>query len=105
MAATDVGKDGRSTRDTWLKRFKHNLNLQKENRGKQFSNYLNVIDSLESKKFVSRRGRVANPGTDLRFTSGKVRNPSTTQMSTVLDKYHAKALRLAQAKYYAKQTG
>ena len=105
MAATDVGKDGRSTRDTWLKRFKHNLNLQKENRGKQFSNYLNMIDSLESKKFVSRRGRVANPGTDLNFQAGKVRSASTTKMSTVLDKYHAKALRLAQAKYYAKQTG
>ena len=64
-----------------------------------------MIDNLESKKFYSRRGRVENPGTNLRFTSGTVRSPSTAKMSTVLDKYHAKALRLAQAKYYAKQTG
>jgi len=64
-----------------------------------------MMDSLESKKFYSRRGRVENPGTNLRFTAGTVRSPATTKMSTVLDKYHAKALRLAQAKYYAKQTG
>ena len=97
MASTDDGG--------FLEKFKKRLKENKENRSKQFSNYLSMIDSLESKKFVSRRGRVANPGTDLNFQAGKVRNPSTTQMSTVLDKYHAKALRLAQAKYYAKQTG
>lgn len=90
---------------TWLEKFKKRLRDNKDSRSKQFSNYLSMIDSLESKKFVSRRGRVANPGTDLNFQAGKVRSPSTTQMSTVLDKYHAKALRLAQAKYYAKQTG
>ena len=90
---------------TWLEKFKKRLRDNKDSRSKQFSNYLSMIDSLESKKFVSRRGRVANPGTDLNFQAGKVRSASTTQMSTVLDKYHAKALRLAQAKYYAKQTG
>ena len=90
---------------TWLEKFKKRLRDNKDSRNKQFSNYLSMIDSLESKKFVSRRGRVANPGTDLNFQAGKVRSASTTQMSTVLDKYHAKALRLAQAKYYAKQTG
>ena len=91
--------------DSFFKKFKKRLKENKENRGQQFANYLNMIDNLESKKFYSRRGRVENPGTNLRFTSGTVRSPSTTKMSTVLDKYHAKALRLAQAKYYAKQTG
>ena len=91
--------------DSFLKKFKKRLKENKENRGQQFANYLNMIDNLESKKFYSRRGRVENPGTNLRFTAGTVRSPSTTKMSTVLDKYHAKALRLAQAKYYAKQTG
>jgi hypothetical protein len=90
---------------TWLEKFKQRLKDNKDSRGKQFSNYLSMIDSLESKKFVSRRGRVANPGTDLNFQAGKVRSASTTKMSTVLDKYHSKALRLAQAKYYAKQVG
>ena len=91
--------------DSFLKKFKKRLKENRENRGQQFANYLNMIDNLESKKFYSRRGRVENPGTNLRFTAGTVRSPSTTKMSTVLDKYHAKALRLAQAKYYAKQTG
>ena len=91
--------------DSFLKKFKKRLKYFNKNRGQQFANYLTMIDSLENKKFVSRRGRVENPGTNLRFTSGTVRSPSTTKMSTVLDKYHAKALRLAQAKYYAKQTG
>jgi len=97
MASTDDGG--------FLKKFRKRLKENKDNRNKQFSNYLSMIDSLESKKFVSRRGRVANPGTDLNFQAGKVRSASTTKMSTVLDKYHSKALRLAQAKYYAKQVG
>jgi len=91
--------------DSYFKKLKKRLKESKQDRGQQFANYLNMMDSLESKKFYSRRGRVENPGTNLRFTSGTVRSPSTTRMSTVLDKYHAKALRLAQAKYYAKQTG
>ena len=91
--------------DSFLKKFKKRLRENKPDRGEQFSNYLSMIDSLERKKFVSRRGRVANPGTDLNFQAGKVRSASTTKMSTVLDKYHSKALRLAQAKYYAKQVG
>ena len=91
--------------DSYFKKLKKRLKENKQDRSAQFANYLNMIDNLESKKFYSRRGRVENPGTNLRFTSGTVRSPSTTKMSTVLDKYHAKALRLAQAKYYAKQTG
>jgi len=91
--------------DSYFKKLKKRLKESKQDRGQQFANYLNMMDSLESKKFFSRRGRVENPGTNLRFTAGTVRSPTTTKMSTVLDKYHAKALRLAQAKYYAKQTG
>jgi hypothetical protein len=91
--------------DSYFKKLKKRLKENKQDRSAQFANYLNMIDNLESKKFYSRRGRVENPGTNLRFTAGTVRGPSTTKMSTVLDKYHAKALRLAQAKYYAKQTG
>ena len=91
--------------DSYFKKLKKRLKESKQDRGQQFANYLNMMDNLENKKFYSRRGRVENPGTNLRFTAGKVRSPSTTKMSTVLDKYHAKALRLAQAKYYAKQTG
>ena len=91
--------------DSYFKKLKKRLKESKQDRGQQFANYLNMMDKLESKKFYSRRGRVENPGTNLRFTAGTVRSPSTTKMSTVLDKYHAKALRLAQAKYYAKQTG
>jgi len=100
-----MGKRVAKDNEGFLEGFKRRLLENQKNRGQQFSNYLNMIDSLESKKFVSRRGRVANPGTDLNFQAGKVRSASTTKMSTVLDKYHAKALRLAQAKYYAKQTG
>ena len=91
--------------DSYFEKLRKRLKDNKQDRSAQFANYLNMIDSLESKKFISRRGRVANPGTDLNFQAGKVRSASTTKMSTVLDKYHAKALRLAQAKYYAKQTG
>ena len=91
--------------DSYFKKLKKRLKESKQDRGQQFANYLNMMDNLENKKFYSRRGRVENPGTNLRFTAGKVSSPSTTKMSTVLDKYHAKALRLAQAKYYAKQTG
>ena len=104
MADIDV-KDGRSTKKTWWKRFKHNLQLQKQNRSQQFQGYLSHIDSLENKKFYSRRGRVENPGTDLNFKSGRVNTANTTKMSTILDRYHDRALRLAQAKYYQKQVG
>ena len=100
-----MGKRVAKDNEGFLEGFKRRLLSNRENRGQQFANYLNMMDKLESKKFYSRRGRVENPGTNLRFTAGTVRSPTTTKMSTVLDKYHAKALRLAQAKYYAKQTG
>lgn len=92
--------------DTYFEGLKKRLkDSRKQSKGVQFTNYLNMIDSLENKKFISRRGRVENPGTNLRFTSSKTRQPGITKMSQVLNKYHDKALRLAQAKYYAKQVG
>ena len=92
--------------DTYFEGLKKRLKeSRKQSKGVQFTNYLNMIDSLENKKFISRRGRVENPGTNLRFTSSKTRAPGITKMSQVLNKYHDKALRLAQAKYYAKQVG
>jgi len=92
--------------DTYFEGFKKRLKDSREkNKNQQFANYLTMIDRLENKKFISRRGRVENPGTNLRFTSSKTRQPGITRMSTVLNKYHDKALRLAQAKYYAKQVG
>ena len=42
---------------------------------------------------------------DLKATSGRLSGPKTTQMSTIMDQYHDKALRLAQAKYYQKSVG
>jgi len=93
-------------KDTYFQGLKKRLKeSRKQSKGVQFTNYLNMIDSLENKKFISKRGRVENPGTNLRFTSSKTRAPGITKMSQVLNKYHDKALRLAQAKYYAKQVG
>ena len=90
--------------ETYFEGLKRRLKESREKtKDQQFANYLNMIDRLENKKFISRRGRVENPGTNLRFTSTKTRQPGITKMSTVLNKYHDKALRLAQAKYYQKQ--
>ena len=84
--------------ETYLEGLKRRLKESREKtKDQQFANYLNMIDRLENKKFISRRGRVENPGTNLRFTSAKTRQPGITKMSTVLNKYHDKALRLAQA--------
>ena len=92
-------------KETWWERFKKGLKENRQARAAQFQGYLSHIDSLESKKFYSRRGRVENPGTDLNFKSGRVNTANTTKMSTILDRYHDRALRLAQAKYYQKQVG
>jgi hypothetical protein len=70
----------------------------------QFSNYLSMIDRLNMRKF-ELGGRVRDPGTILQFASRAGKRVATTQMSTIMDRYHEKALRMAQAKYYAKQVG
>ena len=44
---------------------------------------------------------LGNP--DARAGTGRL--PTTTKMSTILNRYHNTALRIAQAKYYQKHTG
>jgi hypothetical protein len=83
----------------------------KVDRGAQFRNYLAMIDRLSKKRVNLTRGFVADPGEKLTATSGQVgtvgRNVAGTSvsMSRILDEYHDRALRLAQAKYYQKQVG
>ena len=77
-------------KETKWERFKRRLRDNKKTRAEQFANYLNMVDSY-SKKRVSLKGSMVQLG--------------NLKMSTVMDKYHDKALRLAQAKYYQKQVG
>ena len=83
----------------------------KVDRGAQFRNYLAMIDRLSKKRVNLARGFVADPGEKLTATAGQVgtvgRNVAGTSvsMSRILDEYHDRALRLAQAKYYQKQVG
>jgi hypothetical protein len=77
----------------------------KVDRGQQFANYLRSIDWLESKRISLKRGLVRDPGEQLVAQSGQISGVRTTKMSDIMDNYHAKALRLAQAKYYQKQVG
>ena len=75
----------------------------KVDRGQQFANYLATIDRLSFQNYRIRRGRVAEG--PLTARAGSINSARTTKMSTIMDKYHDKALRLAQAKYYQKQVG
>ena len=81
----------------------------KVDRGAQFRNYLAMIDRLSKKRVNLARGFVADPGEKLTATSGRIdtvgRNvPGTSvSMGKILDQYHDRALRLAQAKYYQRQ--
>ena len=83
----------------------------KVDRGAQFRNYLAMIDRLSKKRVNLARGFVADPGEKLTATAGQIgtvgRNVAGTSvsMSRILDEYHDRALRLAQAKYYEKQVG
>jgi len=67
----------------------------------QHARFLQAIDRLNMRKF-ELSGRVRDPGTTLRFQSGTGKRVATTQLSTIMDRYHEKALRMAQAKYYQK---
>ena len=96
------GGQGHPIRD-WFKGFQKRLKDSKADRAKQFANYLAMVDSY-SKKRVSLKGSMVSLG-NLKATSGRLSGPKTTNMSTIMDKYHDKALRLAQAKYYQKQVG
>jgi len=81
----------------------------KVDRGVQFRNYLAMIDRLSKKRVDLARGFVADPGEKLTATAGRIdtvgRNvPGTSvSMGKILDQYHDRALRLAQAKYYQRQ--
>jgi len=71
-------------------------------RREQFTLYMNMVDKLQRAK-VDLRGRVElGP---LTARAGKAGSPKVTKMSTIMDNYHNKALRMAQAKYYQKQVG
>ena len=71
-------------------------------RREQFALYMNMVDKLQSAK-TKLPGRVElGP---LTARAGKAGSPKVTKMSTIMDNYHNKALRMAQAKYYQKQVG
>ena len=89
--------------ETKWERFRRRLRENKIDRSAQFANYLSMIDSY-SKKRISLKGSMVHLG-DLKATSGRLSGPKTTKMSTIMDQYHDKALRLAQAKYYQKSVG
>ena len=75
---------------------------QGKTRREQFATYMNMVDKLQRAK-IDLRGRVElGP---LTARAGKAGSPKVTNMSTIMDKYHDKALRMAQAKYYQKQLG
>ena len=76
---------------------------QGKTRRAQFAGYMTMIDKLQNVKSTLRRGRVELG--NLTARSGKVGSVKTTNMSAIMDKYHDKALRMAQAKYYQKQLG
>ena len=96
------GGQGHPVRD-WWKGFQKRLKDNQEDRSTQFANYLSMIDAY-SKKRVSLKGSMVSLG-NLKATSGRLSGPRTTKMSTIMDQYHDKALRLAQAKYYQKSVG
>ena len=87
----------------WWKEYKERLKKSKEDRSKQFANYLTMMDRNSAKRISLKRSMVQLG--DLKATSGRLSGPKTTQMSTIMDQYHDKALRLAQAKYYQKSVG
>ena len=90
--------------ETKWERFKRRLRDNKKTRSAQFANYLSMVDRY-SKKGVSLKRSMLHLG-DLKATSGSISStPNVTKMSTIMDKYHDKALRLAQAKYYQKSVG
>ena len=90
-------------KETKWERFKRRLRENKKTRSEQFANYLSMVDRY-SKKGVSLKRSMVHLG-DLKATSGRLSGPKTTKMSTIMDQYHDKALRLAQAKYYQKSVG
>ena len=75
---------------------------QGKTRREQFTLYMNMVDKLQRAK-MDLKGRVQLGNLEAR--AGKAGSPKVTKMSTIMDNYHNKALRMAQAKYYQKQVG
>jgi hypothetical protein len=107
-------KAGKKKKETWVDRGKRATKAMlglngKVDRGAQFRNYLALIDRLSKKRVNLARGFVADPGEKLTATAGRINTvgrtvPGTSiSMSKILDQYHDRALRLAQAKYYQRQ--
>ena len=86
-----------------IENLRKNLREGKQNRAAQFANYLDMVDKY-SKKRVSLKGNMVSLGNP-NVRAGRLKNVGTTKMSTIMDRYHDRALRLAQAKYYQKQVG
>jgi len=71
-------------------------------RASQFERYMDTIDRLKNTR-VRLPGKIELGNLEAR--SGKIGSARTTKMTDIMDKYHDKALRMAQAKYYQKQLG
>ena len=110
-------KTSKKKKETWIERGKRatramlGINGQKIDRQAQFRNYLVMMDRLSKMRINLSKGLVRDPGETLTATAGQIgtvgRNVagSSVSMSRILDQYHDRALRLAQAKYYQKQVG
>ena len=86
-----------------IENLRKNLREGKQTRAAQFANYLDMVDKY-SRKRVSLKGSMVSLGNpNVRAGSGTM--PKATKMSTIMARYHDRALRLAQAKYYQKQVG
>ena len=87
----------------WFRRYQQRLKDSESTRAKQFANYLDMVDKY-SRKRVSLKGNMVSLGNP-NVRAGRLKNVGTTKMSTIMARYHDRALRLAQAKYYQKQVG
>ena len=86
-----------------IENLRKNLREGKQTRAAQFANYLDMVDKY-SRKRVSLKGNMVSLGNP-NVRAGRLKNVGTTKMSTIMARYHDRALRLAQAKYYQKQVG
>ena len=100
-------KKKKKKKTTWQKiAEKFSGGSEGKDRREQFQSYMSMIDRLQNQKFYFRnRVRATDPGERLTAQAGRIRDAKTTNMSDILDRYHDRALRLAQAKYYQKQVG
>jgi len=72
-------------------------------RASQFRMYMDTIDKLKNVRVSFQKSKVQLG--NLTASSGKLGGVKVAKMSDILDSYHNKALRMAQAKYYQKQLG